>query len=202
MTPFRSHTGTAVPLRRRDVDTDQIIPARFCTNPARTGFAGGLFADWRAEPGFVLNDPRHRAATVLVAGESFGTGSSREAAVWALLDYGFRVVVAPSYGDIFRANSLMNGLVTVTAPAPVVDRLQRLSEAGHAEVTVDLERRELRAPGIVHRFPFDADWRDRLLNGLDPIAATLRHEAEIAAYERARRPTPRTTEPRMTHAAL
>ncbi|MDH2427997.1 3-isopropylmalate dehydratase small subunit [Sphaerisporangium sp. TRM90804] len=194
MTSFTVHTGTAVPLRRSDVDTDQIIPARFCTNPLRTGFAAALFADWRTDPGFPLDDPRYRGATVLVAGDNFGVGSSREAAVWALHNFGFRAILAPRFGDIFRANSLMNGLLTVTVPAPVAERLQLAAETDPAtRITVDLRRLRVRAPGLTQPFTLDADVRDRLLAGLDPIAATLRHEADLTAYEWRRRPSLPTT---------
>ena len=194
MEKFTVHTGTAVPLRRSNVDTDQIIPARFCVRSSRTGHADALFADWRDDPSFVLNRPEHRGASVLVAGNDFGTGSSREYAVWALQDYGFRAVVAPRFGDIFRGNSLMNGLLTVVAPGDVVERLWELVEAEPTTpVTVDLERCEVRCADLVQPFAIDAEARHRLLSGLDPIAATLRLEDAIAAYERARRPTlPRT----------
>lgn len=192
---FTVHTGAIAPLRRTDVDTDQIIPARFCTSTARTGYADALFADWRGEPDFVLDRPDYRDATVLVAGDNFGTGSSREAAVWALRDFGYRAVVAPRFGDIFRANSLMNGLLTVTVPEWAVETMWQAARARPgAEATVDLRRLEVRAAGLVHPFDLDADVRDRLLKGLDPIASTLRHEEDIAAYERSRRATPLTTD--------
>src|SRR6478735_5534730 len=123
MEPFTVHTGVAAPLRRTDVDTDQIIPVRFLTHSSRTGFADKLFHDWREEPDFVLNDPAYADATVLVAGRDFGTGSSREYAVWALQNYGFRAVIAPRFGDIFRGNALTNGLLTVTLPAETVERI-------------------------------------------------------------------------------
>ncbi|MFF7727248.1 3-isopropylmalate dehydratase small subunit [Streptomyces sp. NPDC008001] len=189
MEKFTVHTGTAVPLRRSDVDTDQIIPARFCVSSSRTGHADALFADWRDDPSFVLNRPAHRGATVLVAGNDFGTGSSREYAVWALQDYGFRAVIAPRYGDIFRGNSLLNGLLTVVVPQETVDRLWELTEADPAVgVTVDLERLEVRCAGLTQPFELDEAVRARLLSGDDLISATLRHEAAIAAYERDRRP--------------
>ncbi|MEU5048452.1 3-isopropylmalate dehydratase small subunit [Streptomyces sp. NPDC021096] len=194
MEKFTVHTGTAVPLRRSDVDTDQIIPARFCVSSSRTGHADSLFADWRDDPSFVLNRPAHRGATVLVAGNDFGTGSSREYAVWALQDYGFRAVIAPRYGDIFRGNSLLNGLLTIVVPADVVERLWQEIEADPAvSVVVDLERLEVRCAGVVQPFSLDEDVRARLLAGHDLIAATLQYEDEIAAYERGRRPALPTT---------
>ncbi|MEU2623246.1 3-isopropylmalate dehydratase small subunit [Streptomyces sp. NPDC007157] len=189
MEKFTVHTGTAVPLRRTDVDTDQIIPVRFCASTRRTGHADALFADWRAEPGFVLDRPERAGASVLVAGQDFGTGSSREYAVWALRDFGFRAVLAPRFGDIFRGNALMNGLLAVVVPAEAVERLWELTEGDpRVAVTVDLERREVRCAGLVQAFDIDPDVRSRLLGGLDGIADTLRYEAEIARYEAGRRP--------------
>ncbi|RAJ38592.1 3-isopropylmalate/(R)-2-methylmalate dehydratase small subunit [Kitasatospora sp. SolWspMP-SS2h] len=194
MEKFTVHRGTAVPLRRSDVDTDQIIPVRFCASTDRDGHADALFADWRDDPGFVLNRPEHRGATILLAGNDFGTGSSREYAVWALQDYGFRVVVAPRYGDIFRGNSLMNGLLTIVLPSAVVTGLWEAVEADPAvPLVVDLEALELRCGDRVHPFELDAEARDRLLAGLDPIDATLRDENEIEAYEKNRRPALPTT---------
>ncbi|MEW2395739.1 3-isopropylmalate dehydratase small subunit [Streptomyces sp. NPDC046862] len=189
MEKFTVHTGTAVPLRRTDVDTDQIIPARFCASTRRTGHADALFADWRAEPGFVLDRPEREGASVLVAGRDFGTGSSREYAVWALKDHGFRAVIAPRYGDIFRGNALVNGLLAVVLPARAVERLWELTEAdARTEVTVDLESREVRCAGLAEPFDVEEDARRRLLGGLDQIADTLRFEADIARYEAGRRP--------------
>ncbi|WP_262705610.1 MULTISPECIES: 3-isopropylmalate dehydratase small subunit [Streptomyces] len=189
MTRFTVHSGTAVPLRRSDVDTDQIIPARFCTSTSRTGHADSLFADWREEPSFVLDRPEHRGATILVGGRDFGTGSSREYAVWALLDHGFRAVVAPRFGDIFHANALLNGLVPVTVPHSTVTRLWELIEADPAvAVVVDLVRLELRCTDVVQPIAMAGEDRARLLSGDDPVAATLRHEADIRAYELRRRP--------------
>ncbi|OON81129.1 3-isopropylmalate dehydratase small subunit [Streptomyces tsukubensis] len=188
MEQFVRHTGTVVPLRRTDVDTDQIIPARFCASTSRSGHAAALFADWRTEPGFVLDRPERAGASILVAGTDFGTGSSREYAVWALQDHGFRVVVAPRFGDIFRANSLMNGLLSVTLAPASVEYLWELTEADPgARVTVDLERGEVRCAGLVERFTLDEDVRRRLLGGLDVIADTLRFEADIGRYEGTRR---------------
>ncbi|GAA1276879.1 3-isopropylmalate dehydratase small subunit [Sphaerisporangium rubeum] len=193
MSKFIVHTGTGVPLRRRDVDTDQIIPARFFTGVTRDGFAAGLFGDWRADPGFVLGLPCHKDATVLVAGDNFGSGSSREAAVWALYDSGFRVVIAPRFGDIFRANALVNGLLTVTASPRFVELLWSAIERDPAtEITVDLRRLQITAPGLRVPFTLDPAVRERLLAGRDLIGMTLLHEPDIDAYERRRRPTPCT----------
>src|SRR4051794_25936239 len=149
MQKFTTHTGTAVPLRRSNVDTDQIIPAEYLKRITRTGFADGLFAAWRSDPDFVLNDPRYGGATVLLAGPDFGTGSSREHAVWALQDYGFRAVIAPRFADIFRGNAHKGGLLPVVLDQADVERLQDLAERDPAaEVTVDLEAREVRADGV------------------------------------------------------
>ncbi|MFO7279728.1 MAG: 3-isopropylmalate dehydratase small subunit [Thermoanaerobacterales bacterium] len=190
MEPVRVVQGTAVPLDRSDVDTDQIIPAEWLKRVERTGFGRGLFATWRDEPGFVLNDERYAGATILVAGPNFGTGSSREHAVWAITDYGFKAVVSPRFGDIFRNNATKNGLVPVVVPPEVGERLMRAVEADPAlEVTIDIERRTLAAPaaGIECEFPLDDATRERFLEGLDDIGITLRHTAAIDAYE-ARRP--------------
>ena len=187
MDAFTTHTGTAAPLRRSDVDTDQIIPSDWLKRVERTGFGAGLFSQWREDPDFVLH--RYPGATVLLAGENFGTGSSREHAVWALQDYGFRAVVSPRFGDIFRGNSLKGGLLPVQLPAEVVEQLMVLVEADPSTpVTVDLEARELRAGDVVAAFELDDFTRWRLMEGLDDIGLTLRHESDIAAYE-ARRPT-------------
>ncbi|TDD82858.1 3-isopropylmalate dehydratase small subunit [Actinomadura rubrisoli] len=193
--PFTVHVGTGAPLRRTDVDTDQIIPVRFLTHSSRTGHADSLFADWREDPSFVLNRPAYRNATVLVAGVDFGTGSSREYAVWALRDYGFTCVIAPRYGDIFRENALLNGLLTVTLPQEVIDRLWTLVERdATTPITVDLERLRVRCADVDQPFSLEEDVRRRLLAGSDPIAETLRHTDEIRAYEANRRPTlPLTT---------
>jgi 3-isopropylmalate/(R)-2-methylmalate dehydratase small subunit len=186
---FTVHTGRVVPLRRSDVDTDQIIPAVWLKQVSRTGFAEGLFSAWRAEEDFVLNRPEHQGASVLVAGPDFGTGSSREHAVWALLDFGFRVVVAPRFGDIFRGNSLKAGLLTVLLPVDVVEDLWARVEADpDLEVTVDLETREVRYDGRAVPFELDDFTRRRLLDGLDDIGLTLTHTDDIDAYE-ARRPS-------------
>ena len=184
MRALSTHTGRAVPLRRSDVDTDQIIPSDWLKRVERTGFGAGLFSEWRAEPGFVLEQPQYAGASVLVAGENFGTGSSREHAVWALQDYGFAAVVSPRFGDIFRNNALKGGLVPVQLTAEEVSRLWELVEADPAlEVTVDLGARELRAGDLVAAFPLDDFTRWRLMEGLDDIGLTLRNEADIAAYE-------------------
>lgn len=194
MKQFTAHVGTAVPLRRGNVDTDQIIPVRFLTHSSRTGHAGALFADWRDDPAFVLNRPEHRDATILVAGTDFGTGSSREYAVWALQDHGFRCVIAPRFGDIFRENALMNGLLTVTLPEEVVERLWTLIERDAATpLTVDLTRSRVRCEDVDEPFTVEEEIRRRLLAGVDPISETLGHEADIRAYEAARRPTMPTT---------
>ena len=188
MDKFSEHTGRAVPLRRSNVDTDQIIPAVHLKRVTRTGFADALFEAWRAdEPDFVLNQQRYAGASVLVAGPDFGTGSSREHAVWALWDYGFRVVVSSRFGDIFRGNSLKAGLLTVVLPEPVVQRLQDDVAADPAiEVTVDLRRRQVRWLAETHPFELDDYTRWRLLEGLDDIALTLRDTAAIDRYEQDR----------------
>jgi 3-isopropylmalate/(R)-2-methylmalate dehydratase small subunit len=187
MDPFTVHTGTALPLRRSNVDTDQIIPAEYLKRVTRTGFADGLFAAWRSDPDFVLNDPRHAGASVLVAGPDFGTGSSREHAVWALQDYGFRTVIAPRFGDIFRGNALKGGLLPVVLPTDVVDRLHDLVESDPAtEITVDLEHREVRAGDVRAAFDLDDYTRWRLMEGLDDIGLTLTHAAAIGEFEQRR----------------
>jgi len=183
-------TGRAVPLERSDVDTDQIIPSDWLKRVERTGFGQGLFSEWREGSDFVLNQERYAGATVLVAGPNFGTGSSREHAVWALQDYGFAAVVSPRFGDIFRNNALKNGLVPVVLPGDVVAALQRaLDEDPSIEVVVDVEQRRFAVPaiGLDQPFPLDDSTRERLLNGWDDIGLTLRLEAEIAAFE-TRRP--------------
>jgi 3-isopropylmalate/(R)-2-methylmalate dehydratase small subunit len=189
MEKFVSHTGTAVPLRRSNVDTDQIIPAVYLKRVTRTGFEDGLFAAWRADPGFVLNQPEYAGATVLVAGPDFGTGSSREHAVWALQDYGFKAVVSARYADIFRGNSLKGGLLTVVLPQETVEQIWAAVEADPAtEVTVDLEAREVRCGELVAPFEIDDYTRWRLMEGLDDIGLTLRNVEAVDAFE-ARRPS-------------
>jgi 3-isopropylmalate/(R)-2-methylmalate dehydratase small subunit len=195
MDPFTLHTGRAVPLRRSNVDTDQIIPAEYLKRVTRTGFADGLFAAWRSDPDFVLNDARYDGASVLLAGADFGTGSSREHAVWALQDYGFRAVIAPRFGDIFRGNALKGGLLPVVLPADTVSRLWDAVEADPStEVTVDLEQREVRAGDIRAGFDLDDYTRWRLMEGLDDIGLTLTSADQITEFEQ-RRPAflPTTT---------
>jgi 3-isopropylmalate/(R)-2-methylmalate dehydratase small subunit len=187
MDRFTVHTGVVAPLRRSDVDTDQIIPAEYLKRVTRTGFEDGLFNAWRADPGFVLNDPGYAGATILVAGPRFGVGSSREHAVWALQDYGFRAVIAPSFGDIFRNNALKGGLLPVVLPPDAVESLWRLvEERPGTELTVDLVEREVRGTGVTWEFSLDDHSRWRLIEGLDDIGLTLRHEAAIAEFEAAR----------------
>ncbi|MGW7266741.1 3-isopropylmalate dehydratase small subunit [Streptomyces sp. NPDC054842] len=184
MEAFTTHTGRAVPLRRSNVDTDQIIPAHWLKKVTRDGFEDGLFEAWRKDPSFILNQPERAGATVLVAGPDFGTGSSREHAVWALQNYGFKTVISSRFADIFRGNSLKNGLLTVVLEQATVDALQDLAEKDpEAEITVDLEAREVRAEGITAAFELDENARWRLLNGLDDISITLQNEGDIAAYE-------------------
>ena len=187
MEKFTVVTGRAVPLRRSNVDTDQIIPAEYLKRITRTGFADGLFAAWRTDPSFVLNDNRYDGATVLVAGPDFGTGSSREHAVWALQDHGFRAVIAPRFGDIFRGNSTKAGLLPVVLPEDVVTELQNLVEDDPAtHVTVDLQACQVRAGSVVAGFVIDDYTRWRLLEGLDDIGLTLRHADDITSYEAGR----------------
>ena len=187
MDPFTTHTGSAVPLRRSDVDTDQIIPSDWLKRVERTGFGAGLFSEWREDPAFVLNVPAFHGATVLVAGENFGTGSSREHAVWALTDYGFRAVVSSRFADIFRSNALKGGLLPVQLPGDVVEALMALVEGDPTlPVTVDLVARQLRAGDLVADFPLDDFTRWRLMEGLDDIGLTLRQESDIAVYEASR----------------
>lgn len=187
MEAFTVHTGRAVPLRRSDVDTDQIIPSDWLKRVERTGFGAGLFSEWREDPDFVLNRPDYEGASVLLAGENFGTGSSREHAVWALQDHGFRAVVSAKFADIFRSNALKGGLLPVQLPADVVDRLMSLVEAApKTELTVDLTRRELTAGDIQAPFDLDEFTRWRLLEGLDDVGLTLRHAEDISAFERSR----------------
>ena len=188
MDAFTVHTGTAAPLRRSNVDTDQIIPAEYLKRITRHGFEDGLFKAWRDDPAFVLNLPEYQGATILVAGPDFGTGSSREHAVWALQDYGFMVVISSRFADIFRGNSGKAGLVTALVDQDVVERLWEVIEADPStEVTVDLDAQEISAGNIVAGFDIDPYVRWRLLQGLDDIGITLQNEAAIADFE-ARRP--------------
>lgn len=189
MDTFTTHTGVGVPLRRGNVDTDQIIPAEYLKRVTRTGFEDGLFAAWRMDHTFVLNNPLYAAGSVLVAGPDFGTGSSREHAVWALMNYGFRVVISSRFADIFCGNSSKEGLLTAQASQGDVELIWNLleSEPG-AEVTVDLELKTITAKGIAATFEVDDYTRWRLLEGLDDIGLTLRHETDVTAFE-ANRPT-------------
>jgi 3-isopropylmalate/(R)-2-methylmalate dehydratase small subunit len=185
--PFTVHTGRAVPLDRADVDTDQIIPAEYLKRVERTGFGPFLFDSWRKDPAFVLNDRRYDGASILIAGANFGSGSSREHAVWALEDQGFRAIVAPSFADIFRTNCTKVGLVPAAIDATAVRRLLDATATDPSvEITVDLRDRRVTGAGVDEPFELDGFTRWRLLEGLDDIGLTLRHEAEITAYERTR----------------
>ncbi|GAA1714288.1 3-isopropylmalate dehydratase small subunit [Nonomuraea bangladeshensis] len=194
MEAFTTHTGTAVPLRRSNVDTDQIIPAVWLKQVSRTGFEKGLFAAWREDPTFVLNDPAYEGGSILVSGPDFGTGSSREHAVWALQQYGFRAVIAARFGDIFRNNSTKMGLLPVVLPGDKVEALQAAVEADpKLEITVDLAERQVRWADEVVAFEIDDYTRWRLMEGLDDIGLTLRHAEDITAYENGRQPWLPTT---------
>jgi 3-isopropylmalate/(R)-2-methylmalate dehydratase small subunit len=187
MDKFTSHTGTALPLRRSNVDTDQIIPAVYLKRVTRTGFEDGLFGAWRNDPDFILNRPEHAGVSVLVAGPDFGTGSSREHAVWALMDYGFKVVLSSRFADIFRGNSGKAGLVAGQVEQSVVEQIWAAVEADAATpVTVDLKAREVRVADLVAPFQIDDYTRWRLLEGLDDIGITLSHEDDIERYEASR----------------
>jgi 3-isopropylmalate/(R)-2-methylmalate dehydratase small subunit len=185
--PFTTHTGVGVPLRRSNVDTDQIIPAVYLKRVSRTGFEDGLFAAWRADEGFVLNAEPYRAGSVLVAGPDFGIGSSREHAVWALSDYGFRVVISSRFADIFRGNAGKQGLLAAECDQSDVELLWKLLEARPGtEVTVDLREKTVRANEFTASFRVDDYTRWRLLEGLDDIALSLRHADSIGEFERNR----------------
>jgi 3-isopropylmalate/(R)-2-methylmalate dehydratase small subunit len=187
MEPFSTHTGIGVPLRRSNVDTDQIIPAVYLKRVTRTGFEDGLFQAWRQQPDFILNIEPFSRGSVLVAGPDFGTGSSREHAVWALMDYGFRVVISARFGDIFRGNSAKAGLLAAQVAQPDVELLWKLLENDPGtEVTVDLNEKIVQARDLTVPFQIDDYTRWRLLEGLDDIGLTLRHVDEIAAFEAAR----------------
>jgi 3-isopropylmalate/(R)-2-methylmalate dehydratase small subunit len=187
MEKFTVHTGRALPLRRSNVDTDQIIPAEYLKRITRHGYEDALFAAWRKDPSFILNDPTYAGVSVLVAGPEFGTGSSREHAVWALQDYGFKVVLSSRYADIFRGNSGKIGLLTAVVDQDVIERIWAAVEADPStEVTVDLEEREVRAADVVAPFEVDDYTRWRLLEGLDDIGLTLQHEADITTFEATR----------------
>ena len=186
MEPVRIVQGTAVPLDRSDVDPDQIIPSDWLKQVERTGFEKGLFSEWRDDPAFVLNRQEHAGATILVAGPNFGTGSSREHAVWAIQQHGFQAVISPRFGDIFANNATKNGLVAVVVSPELGARLLREIETDPTlELVVDVDRRVLEVPalGIVEPFPIDDSVRHRFLEGLDDIGLTLRHDTDIAAYE-------------------
>ena len=184
MDAFRTHTGVGIPLRRSNVDTDQIIPAVYLKRITRTGFEDGLFAGWRSDPTFVLNQPAFQAGSVLVAGADFGTGSSREHAVWALMDYGIRVVISSRFADIFRGNSGKGGLLAAEVTQDDIELLWKLleNEPG-TEVTVDLEQQTISAKALMIGFRIDPYIRWRLINGWDDISLTLRHADEITEFE-------------------
>jgi 3-isopropylmalate/(R)-2-methylmalate dehydratase small subunit len=187
--PVHVVTGRAVPLERSDVDTDQIIPAEWLKRVERTGFGAGLFAEWRDDRNFVLNDERYIGAKILVAGPNFGTGSSREHAVWALADYGFEAVISPRFADIFRNNCTKQGLIPVEVDAALGRALLDAVAADPSlEITVDVARGTVEAPaaGLAGEFPLDEFTRARLLNGWDDIGLTLRHESSIVTYEKTR----------------
>jgi 3-isopropylmalate/(R)-2-methylmalate dehydratase small subunit len=184
MDSFSTHTGTALPLRRSNVDTDQIIPAVYLKRVTKTGFEDGLFAAWRNDPTFVLNQPQYAGATILVPGPDFGTGSSREHAVWALQNYGFKVVIGSRFGDIFRGNSGKSGLVVAAVEQKVVEDLWNyIEEHPAAPLTVDLQAQEITAEGFQAEFQIDPYTKWRLLEGLDDIGLTLRTEDLIDAFE-------------------
>ena len=189
MKQVRIITGTAIPLKRSDVDTDQIIPAEWLKRVERTGFEKGLFATWRDDRNFVLNDERYAGASILVAGPSFGVGSSREHAVWAIQQYGFDAVIAPSFSDIFRNNCTKNGLAPVALSNEAVTRIwDAIDEDPNVEITIDMERLlvEIPAIGLVESFPMEAQNQYRYLNGLDDVGITLGHADEIDTYEASR----------------
>jgi 3-isopropylmalate/(R)-2-methylmalate dehydratase small subunit len=184
---FSTHTGRVVALRRSNVDTDQIIPAEYCKVVTREGLGRGLFARWRADADFVLNRPRHVGSTIMIAGPNFGTGSSREHAVWALRDWGFMAVISARFGDIFMRNALRNGLVPVRLPEEVIERLMDRAEADPGlTVTVDLAACQVAAGGEFWPFDVDEQARRLVLAGRDEIDETLRHEADLVRYEAAR----------------
>lgn len=187
MEKFTIHTGTAVPLRRSNVDTDQIIPAEYLKRVTRSGFEDGLFVAWRRDPQFVLNQPQYKAASILVAGADFGTGSSREHAVWALQNYGFSAVLSSRFADIFRGNSLKSGLLTVILPESEIEAIWEEVEKNPATIiSVDLVARQVRYEQKILPFEIDEYTRWRLMEGLDEIGLTLQHSAEVADFERKR----------------
>ena len=187
MDKFLTHTGSALPLRRSNVDTDQIIPAEYLKRITRHGFEDALFKAWREDPNFVLNKPEYKDATILVAGPEFGTGSSREHAVWALMDYGFKVVLSSRYADIFRGNSGKAGLVTAEVPQDVIEKIWAMIEKDpNTQITVDLDKRQVKAGDLLADFQIDDYVRWRLMEGLDDIGLTLRHESKITEFEKSR----------------
>jgi 3-isopropylmalate/(R)-2-methylmalate dehydratase small subunit len=190
MEPITIITGKAVPLDRSDVDTDQIIPSDWLKRVERTGFGQGLFSEWREDPEFVLNLPQFNEANVLVAGPNFGTGSSREHAVWALTDYGFKAVISPRFGDIFRNNATKAGLVPCVLDADAAEAiLKQVEKDPSTEITIDIAKRVVVVPaiGLEATFPLDDFTQYRLLNGLDDIGLTLQHEDHISEYEKTRK---------------
>jgi 3-isopropylmalate/(R)-2-methylmalate dehydratase small subunit len=187
MEPVKKVKGKALPLGFSDVDTDQIVPSDALKRIERTGFGQFLFAEWREDPDFVLNRPEHEGAVVLLAGENFGCGSSREHAPWALQDYGFGAIIALSFADIFRNNCAKIGLLSVELPAQTVEKLlDAVRENPESEVTVDLESRTVTGPGVEESFEIDDFTRHRLLNGLDDISLTLTHEEDVESFEKSR----------------
>jgi len=187
MEKFTIHSGTAVPLRRSNVDTDQIIPAEYLKRVTRSGFEDGLFVAWRKDPQFVLNQPQYKSSSILVAGADFGTGSSREHAVWALQNYGFSAVLSSKFADIFRGNSLKSGLLTVILPESEIEAIWEEVEKNPATViSVDLVARQVRYEEKILPFEIDDYTRWRLMEGLDEIGLTLQHSAEVADFERKR----------------
>ncbi len=189
MEKFIKHTGSAVPLRRSNVDTDQIIPAVYLKRITKSGFEDGLFAAWRSDPAFELNQPQYKSATILVAGPDFGTGSSREHAVWALQNYGFKVVLSSRFADIFRGNSQKAGLLTVILPQDEIENIWKAIEAKpDTSITVDLESKTVTYGSTTLNFAIDDYTRWRLMEGLDDIGLTLKHVDEITAFE-AKRPS-------------
>jgi 3-isopropylmalate/(R)-2-methylmalate dehydratase small subunit len=185
MKPFIEHRGVMLPLERENVDTDQIIPKQFLKRIERTGYEDFLFYDWRQDPEFVMNRPEYRGASILIAGKNFGCGSSREHAAWALLDYGFRVVIAPSFADIFYSNAAKNGVVAITLPANKVEALWASAKGKSCELSVSLAKKEVwNKDGFRAGFEFDEFRCQCMMQGLDDIALTLQHESEITAYEK------------------
>jgi len=187
MEPVKKIEGMALPLGWDDVDTDQIVPSDALKRIERTGFGQFLFSSWREDPEFVMNKPEHEGAVVLLAGQNFGSGSSREHAPWAIQDYGFGAVIAPSFADIFKNNCAKIGVLTVEMPEETVEKLlEAVRKDPEAEITVDLEERTVTGPGVEEGFEIDDFTRHRLLNGLDDIGLTLTHENELEEFERSR----------------